>query len=59
MDSQGRGHKIWPHVLTAIYHSLLHCSIVGYYSCILYVFVFALGPFTRPHPAIWRIVFGK
>lgn len=32
---------------------------VSMYEFNLSIFVFVLGPFTRPHPAIWRIVFGE
>lgn len=32
-------------------------------QCLDYIYllhdVFTVGPFTRPHPAIWRIVFGE
>ncbi|XP_065347506.1 phosphatidylserine synthase [Cloeon dipterum] len=31
---------------------------VGFYFLIISVLAFPNGPFTRPHPAIWRMVFG-
>lgn len=36
--------------------SLIHYGL--YHSCSIFIY-HILGPFTRPHPAIWRIVFGE
>lgn len=33
------------------------CCVI-FFFCIVSVLAFPNGPFTRPHPAIWRIVFG-
>lgn len=33
------------------------CSVV-FFFLIISVLTFPNGPFTRPHPAVWRIVFG-